>query len=526
MEEQLSKAVMSNDIERVKSILEYATKNHSFVNLNFFDKKVESPIYISTYNNNIEMVKLLINYANKNSIILEIDKAYDSTKEYPLLLSIKKNNIEMTKLLMNYADNCNIILNLNRIDTWSYYPVLVIFNNNNTEMMKLLMEYANKYNIILEVNKKENRDGLYPFLISVKNSSIELTKILIEYSTKNRIILDINKKCDNGFYPLLWSILTNNIELTNIIIDYALKNNIILKLNEKNIENKIKINNNNYINNISEINIDIMKLLYKYNNENKIDISFSENSKFLEIFEDMENGELSINKGDKMVIIDWNYKNGWAYGYIYGNESIKGSIPQQFLQIINIENIERNEPVIALFDFISNNKEELSFQKGDKLRVIDWNIKEGWAFGYKCGFSSIKGKFPNTFVKKENENININENPEIINKQDKNNYLNKIKNLINYDKDIYILEGDKYFEWKIENWDNIQDKECSPMFFAYNHIWKISIDPNGINENNDECINLGLDVIDDIGDNVFIFVNFVISIINFNDQQIFYSQEY
>ncbi|OUM62049.1 hypothetical protein PIROE2DRAFT_62136 [Piromyces sp. E2] len=98
--------------------------------------------------------------------------------------------------------------------------------------------------------------------------------------------------------------------------------------------------------------------------------------------------ELDIKKNDKIIVLDWYAKEGWVYGYIHNQNSNiikKGLIPKLFIELIQIEEkvkdqsikeVKNEEHVIALYDFISKNPEELTIYKNEKLKVLDWKIKE------------------------------------------------------------------------------------------------------------------------------------------------------
>eukprot|EP00833_Pecoramyces_ruminatium_P013398 jgi/Orpsp1_1/1187430/evm.model.d7180000057645.1 len=127
-------------------------------------------------------------------------------------------------------------------------------------------------------------------------------------------------------------------------------------------------------------------------------------------FETENEGELGFQKDEKLIVIEWDKKEGWAYGYKYSDISRMGIFPQTFvkkeLNHSKLDN-ENDDIAIALFDFETDNEGELKFKKDDKIRVIDWEAKEGWAYGYINGDISKKGLFPQTFVKKEMGDIAI-----------------------------------------------------------------------------------------------------------------------
>jgi len=75
----------------------------------------------------------------------------------------------------------------------------------------------------------------------------------------------LNKKDRNGNYVLLKAINKKNIEIIKLLIEYANENNIILDLNEKNKYRYYPI-----LEAINKNNIEIIKLLILYANKNNI----------------------------------------------------------------------------------------------------------------------------------------------------------------------------------------------------------------------------------------------------------------
>lgn len=49
-------------------------------------------------------------------------------------------------------------------------------------------------------------------------------------------------------------------------------------------------------------------------------------------------------------------------------------------------------------DFNAQKDDQLSISQGEYYRILNRNIKEGWAYGYKSGNPQHKGMFPMAFV--------------------------------------------------------------------------------------------------------------------------------
>lgn len=54
--------------------------------------------------------------------------------------------------------------------------------------------------------------------------------------------------------------------------------------------------------------------------------------------------------------------------------------------------------MIALYDFKSSTSDEMDITKGEYIRILDWNIRDGWVYGYKCDNENQSGSFPKSFI--------------------------------------------------------------------------------------------------------------------------------
>ena len=129
----------------------------------------------------------------------------------------------------------------------------------------------------------------------------------------------------------------------------------------------------------------------------------------------MENYQ--IDKGIKEILEDyknttnnseWNSQINNSNNYYNKNNNIGGnynSDGEKGKSDLNI-NSENPQFVIAEYDFMSNKEKELNIKKGDKIRIINWNFKEGWAYGCKYDDSSKIGIFPKPLVTFENSKNN------------------------------------------------------------------------------------------------------------------------
>ncbi|OUM58125.1 hypothetical protein PIROE2DRAFT_21401 [Piromyces sp. E2] len=313
-ENDLNKSVIvtvkENNISKMKSLIDFADENNVILKINVKDENNCSPILWTIYQNNIELMKLLIDYADKNNILLEIDN-------YTLDLCIKRNYIEMIKLLTDYATKNNITLNV------STSIILEISSSNNyIEMANILFDFMNKNGIFLDINENDY-NGNYPLLETTYYNNIEMMKLLMDYADKNDIILKINEKTYDGDFPLFNIIDKNYIEMIKLLMNYAYSHNLILNIKEKGFDghflitksindNKVEITkllinyaNNNDINldikekdlcQISDINKDIIKLLYKCQKSNNNNLILDKESLLSEKFKEIENEILTEEK--------------------------------------------------------------------------------------------------------------------------------------------------------------------------------------------------------------------------------------
>jgi len=447
---------MNNNLEMAELIINYANSNNIILKINELDMNKNYPFLLCIIKNNIDMAKLIINYSIKNSIKLSINEK-NNFNYNPLLCSIKNNNIELVKLIVDYANKTDIKLNIEENDIrdaskinkdieeiLKYYKNSVvnktsdlsikkvypslndlngiqeflkengynesrkdineIFLNciaeNQLPKFKLILEYANKNNITVNVNALD-MNGNYSILWCTNTNNIEMTKLLIDYADSKRIILKINEINLYGNYPLLWCTMNNNLDMTKLLMNYAVKYNVILNINEKNKNNDYPL-----LCCIKNNSIEMVKLIIDYVKKNNIILNVEDT---LEI--------PNIDKGIKEILENYKYyknENGGSSSKINNNNNYNNKKDN-----INNENYnsdrekgknslnsskEDTQFAIAEYDFISRKEEELNFKKGDKIRIINWNFKEGWAYGCKSDDLSKMGVFPKPLVTFENNN--------------------------------------------------------------------------------------------------------------------------
>jgi len=59
---------------------------------------------------------------------------------------------------------------------------------------------------------------------------------------------------------------------------------------------------------------------------------------------------------------------------------------------------------VILFSYNRITSDELTLNKNEYIIVTNWNVGEGYAYGYKKNDPQQKGKFPSPLVRKISEN--------------------------------------------------------------------------------------------------------------------------
>jgi len=368
----LFKAIENNDDKKVKAIL---SNDNGTLNINEKNKEGKYPLLLAVKKDNFEMVYSIIDYANKNHIRLTLEEN-NKTKEYPLVLAAKNNNMKIVNLLIDYANINNIILNVELKDAFFCYPFYYAAKNDNVEMARLFINYAEEKEIIMDINDQtEFSDN--PLFRSINQYNAEITELILKYSKKYKLKTKIQCEEKNEVY---------NYSLFLGLLNEA-NNNINDKRKQKEKQKYIDFLNQK-------------KRILK-----KDDKNYSE-AVVLYDFKSSNLKELSVCKGDYIVVTDWNISDGWVFGYKINDPNVFGKIPRHIINRCYEDYVE-GDLVSAIYDFKGNTPDELDFKKDEYLRVLDWNIKDGWVYGYINGNRQKKGIFPKLFIRRvyyENQN--------------------------------------------------------------------------------------------------------------------------
>jgi len=153
--EKILVSIIQDDIDNLMFILG-GLNNNSILLINNKDNDGKYPILWAIINNNVEMVKLIMECAYKNNVILTIN---DRTRygDYPLLTAVTNNNVEMTHLIIDYAKKVNILLKINENDI--IYNYLRSGNNTETKInMNIIgLLYINKNDIDIVFSQDDKK---------------------------------------------------------------------------------------------------------------------------------------------------------------------------------------------------------------------------------------------------------------------------------------------------------------------------------------------------------------------------------
>jgi len=206
-----------------------------------------------------------------------------------------------------------------------------------------------------------------------------------------------------------------HVEMLKALLEYADKNNITLKLNEEDIKYVISREYESCIKHISEIKVDTAKLLYIYSNKGTIDITYSDNSELSERLEKIKkltnkNSEIIITESVPSVLLPSTSSSKVSTSQTSSEKSDKKN-DKKINEKSNEKANSKGDLAVVLYNFSGTNSKELTIQKDEYLIVTDWNVKNGWASGYKRDDPQKKGIFPYPLVRKcsnneENKNGN------------------------------------------------------------------------------------------------------------------------
>jgi len=191
---------------------------------------------------------------------------------------------------------------------------------------------------------KEDNNGRTPLFYACEKGHENVVKYLVEQGT------DVNKEDNNGNTPLFCVCEKGHENIAKYLVEHGAN---ILKVNNGG-QTPLFIANRNRHFNIGRYLIQMKASLNKEGQSNEVD----------------KTQEEGVGKD-----------NGKS------DERIK----------------EKGDLVIGIYDFNGRNSNELTFHKDEYLIVTNWNIRDGWATGYKRSNPFEQGNFPTILIRKCSE---------------------------------------------------------------------------------------------------------------------------
>ncbi|KAL6599212.1 hypothetical protein U3516DRAFT_562995 [Neocallimastix sp. 'constans'] len=163
------------------------------------------------------------------------------------------------------------------------------------------------------------------------------------------------------------------------------------------------------------------------------------------------------------------------------------------LELINKNSVQFNKDnMYAKFILYIRNCNNYSRLKAENTIFLDCKKNGFQKFIRKTDLYSKKDKNGTSYI--ENNKIVIGAyvrvfkmEEESILQKTKEQYINKLKNLIEDNSKEDEIVGEGFYEWKIEDWnklDNDSNSICSPEFIISTYKWEISLYPKGEEEDN------------------------------------------
>ncbi|ORX62479.1 HECT-domain-containing protein [Anaeromyces robustus] len=379
-------------------------KNIDDENINFSHICTKAILYIRNYNNNscyifkelpityynetynisgfdqfIEKSKLFIsNNENSNkSALIENDKcvigSFIRTYEYK---EVKKEFKEFKSKLANKINNENHqvleeILHEFKIENWD--P----FTNDEYNSTFIIGNYKWKLEIHSNGNDEDEENSDYVKVI-LKNLDVE-NNDSINICAKS--VIFIKHSCDYSCFT----------SLNNESFIYYNKNNnsISFNISKSKLFTKMKEFMYKSIIEYNKCIAGVFLRIYEYK-EAKEKKEIEKKQKDVENIENLlkssslviaisnftayEYDQLDIRKDEFLIVTDWNYKDGWVYGYRKDNKKEKGIFPKIFVKICNEnrkeENILRNEIITPEYRISFENKVK-QFRSQNDMKMIN-----------------------------------------------------------------------------------------------------------------------------------------------------------
>jgi len=120
--------------------------------------------------------------------------------------------------------------------------------------------------------------------------------------------------------------------------------------------------------------------------------------------------ESKINEMERIMLSLSNNKDNQEAEKKIINRNSKKNLNEKDKEESNAIINEKGDLAVALYNYNGTSPNELTLHKNEYLIVTNWNIDDGYAFGYKRNDPESKGKFPTPLVRKCSENNKVNDN--------------------------------------------------------------------------------------------------------------------
>jgi len=363
--------------------------NHNKIN-NWLDPKdfyfIPSSIWhddeLFTINNNNELNHLKTILLKANQSISKYDSILESTRENLNQLQIKRNEIKSANELDSSSSSSS--------SSFEFNTSIDLLNN----YLNIFSKFLSNENIIIKSQ--------------VEIESIENNASNFDLSLDGLVI----SKPKKGFLGKL-----TGSKPKETIIDTNNNNNTINTFDDSNsIRSNVTNSSTGTHTGKSKFHIPSLrrhKQTQSIDNNNGNHGNPGFNAIVNYSYNAQDDDELSISINEELEILN-NDDNGWTL--VRNSNGNEGIVPTSYIKQKDItttdtttttttkkkgpivspkKNGKKIQYVIANFDFISNNNDELNIKKGDKIKILQNDDGSGWSMGEINGY---KGLFPTSYV--------------------------------------------------------------------------------------------------------------------------------
>ena len=307
-------------VDIVKLIIKYGIEHDSEVDIHIMD---DEAFRIACENSQFEVIKYLLEYCEINNSKIDVYKCLNKDKiknKHPAFQYICcSDNLELVRFICEYIDTHNITHD-GKVYINSLYTACW---NSSIQVINYLLEYYKNKNI--KINSSDIEELIIKMCIK---NRLDVIILLIEYCKKNNIKFNIHAQNDNAFIQAGHN---KNIHITEYLLKYGDDNNCKF----------IKCLSDAFARACNTQNIEFLKLIIRYCNNNNIIIDLSDkiNVIITDIFTDPDIYVLNI-------IIEYFERINVKY-YLCNNKYIDiNKLCCEAYTCISYETIDNNEYMI------------------------------------------------------------------------------------------------------------------------------------------------------------------------------------